>query len=162
MEIIQDIGTLLMVVFLQIVLGFDNLLYISIESKKAPVEKQSYVRKMGIGIAIVLRIVLLVILLKAISYLDDPIFELHIPNVISMLPNEEGHGGLTFHALVVLLGGAFILYTAVKEIVHMISFDNIEEEQSGERKSYCGQNDRMDCLDESCFFPLIPFSLQLH
>ena len=38
----------MIVVFSQIVLGFDNF-YISIESK-APIEKQSYVKKMGIGI----------------------------------------------------------------------------------------------------------------
>ena len=139
MEIIQDLGTLLMVVFLQIVLGFDNLLYISIESKKAPIEKQSYVRKMGIGIAIILRIVLLIVLLKAISYLDDPLFEFYIPNFISMMPNEEGHGGLTFHALVVLVGGVFILYTAIKEIAHMISFDNIEEEKVERKEATLGK-----------------------
>ena len=127
MEIIQDIGTLLMVVFLQVVLGFDNLLYISIESKKAPIEKQSYVRKMGIGIAIALRIILLVILLQAISYLDKPLFTFDIPNLISVMPDAEGHGGMTFHALVVLGGGVFIMYTAIKEIAHMITLEDKED-----------------------------------
>ena len=113
-----------MVVFLQIVLGFDNLLYISIESKKAPLEKQSYVRKMGIGIAIALRIILLVILLQAISYLDKPLFTFDIPNLISVMPDADGHGGMTFHALVVLGGGVFIMYTAIKEIAHMITLED--------------------------------------
>ena len=45
---LDNIITLLMLVMLQAVLGFDNLLYISLESKKAPIERQSYVRKMGI------------------------------------------------------------------------------------------------------------------
>lgn len=42
---LDNLFTLLMLVLLQIVLGFDNLLYISLESKKAPLEKQSKVRK---------------------------------------------------------------------------------------------------------------------
>ena len=56
---IENILTLLMLVLLQAVLGFDNLLYISLESKRAPLEKQKMVRSVGIGLAIVLRIVLL-------------------------------------------------------------------------------------------------------
>ena len=54
---IDSLFTLVMLVLLQVVLGFDNLLYISLESKKAPADKQSYVRKLGVGMAIVLRIV---------------------------------------------------------------------------------------------------------
>ena len=56
--------TLLMLVLLQAVLGFDNLLYISLESKKAPLDQQPRVRKVGILIAIALRIVLLFVLCK--------------------------------------------------------------------------------------------------
>ena len=52
---IENLGTLFMLIALQLVLGFDNLLYISIESKRAPLERQSFVRKFGIGLAVVLR-----------------------------------------------------------------------------------------------------------
>ena len=52
---LENFATLFMLILLQAVLGFDNLLYISLESKKVKKEDQSYVRKMGIGIAIVLR-----------------------------------------------------------------------------------------------------------
>ena len=45
LQILSFIGTLFMLILLQIVLGFDNLLYIALESKKAPKEKQSFVRK---------------------------------------------------------------------------------------------------------------------
>ena len=58
----DHIITLLMLVMLQAVLGFDNRLYIFLESKKAPLERQSYVRKMGIGLAVVFRIILLFVL----------------------------------------------------------------------------------------------------
>ena len=54
----EHIIDLLMLIMLQAVLGFDNLLYISLESKRAPLEKQKAVRIWGIGLAVVLRIVL--------------------------------------------------------------------------------------------------------
>ena len=49
---ISGVFTLGMLVLLQAVLGFDNLLYISIESKRVPLDKQSMVRRWGIGLAI--------------------------------------------------------------------------------------------------------------
>ena len=69
---LDSLFTLLMLILLQVVLGFDNLLYISLESKKAPAERQSYVRKLGVGLAIVLRIVLLFVLMSLIQYFQDP------------------------------------------------------------------------------------------
>ena len=60
-------GTLIMLIALQAVLGFDNLLYIALESKKAPKDKQAKVRKIGIGIAIILRLLLLFILINLIA-----------------------------------------------------------------------------------------------
>ena len=63
----QVIFTLLMLVMLQAVLGFDNLLYISLESKKAPEKDRKRVRKIGILIAIALRIVLLFVLVSLIG-----------------------------------------------------------------------------------------------
>ena len=64
--------TLLMLILLQAVLGFDNLLYISLESKRAPEKDQSRVRKWGIGIAVGLRIVLLFLLVKMIEFFQAP------------------------------------------------------------------------------------------
>ena len=60
--------TLLMLVMLQAVLGFDNLLYISLESKRAPEDEQAKVRKWD-GLAIGLRIVLLFALVNLIEIL---------------------------------------------------------------------------------------------
>ncbi len=73
----EDILTLGMLILLQAVLGFDNLLYISLESKRAPKEKQNMVRTLGIGIAIILRIGLLFLLVNLIKYFQDPIFGIH-------------------------------------------------------------------------------------
>lgn len=112
---LTNISTFLMLILLQVVLGFDNLLYISLESKKAPLEKQAMVRKVGIAIAIVLRIVLLFILVSLIKYFEDPVFGIHIEGYIA--------SSFNIHSLIVLLGGIFIIYTSIKEIWHMISYE---------------------------------------
>ena len=112
----ENILTLLMLVLLQAVLGFDNLLYISLESKKADVTRQSFVRKTGIGLAIIFRIILLFALVKLIGYFQEPILHIPFEDVV------EGH--FNIHSLIVLTGGVFILFTAMKEIWHMVSFKN--------------------------------------
>ena len=116
---IDSVFTLLMLVLLQAVLGFDNLLYISLESKKAPKEKQSYVRKMGVGLAIVLRVVLLFALMSLIQYFQEPFISLHIKHIIGFEFN--------IHSVIVLVGGVFIIYTAIKEIWHMMHYKGHEE-----------------------------------
>ena len=119
---VENLFTLLMLILLQAVLGFDNLLYISLESKRAPAESQARVRNLGIGLAIFLRIALLFILTALIKELQDPI--LHLPD------NGFMTGHFNVHSLIVLFGGGFILYTATKEILHMMSL----EETHGEKK----------------------------
>jgi predicted tellurium resistance membrane protein TerC len=109
----ENLLTLVMLVMLQAVLGFDNLLYITLESKRAPADRQKYVRTLGIGIAVVLRIVLLFVLLKLITYAQEPFWHPNIDGVI------RGH--VNAHSLIVLFGGGFIIYTAMKEIWHMLS-----------------------------------------
>lgn len=116
-ELIPNLFTLAMLILLQAVLGFDNLLYISLESKRAPADKQNYVRKVGIGLAIILRIVLLFVLVSVIDKFKKPIFEFHTGLV---------EGSFNVHSLIVLLGGAFIIYTSMKEIWHMMSLEDID------------------------------------
>ena len=122
MEILSFLGTLFMLILLQVVLGFDNLLYIALESKKAPKEKQSFVRKVGIGIAIFFRLLLLLFLIKLIEKFENP-FIIYESEFLSLNMNLE--------SLIILLGGIFILYTSVKEIWHMLHFEqNISEEKN--------------------------------
>ena len=109
-----NLGVLL---FLQAVLGFDNLLYISIESQRAPKDKQKAVRRNGILIAIALRIVLLFVIVSLIKKLEAPFMTFNWTGVIE--------GAFNFSTLVFLFGGAFIMYTAVKEIRHLLSIDDL-------------------------------------
>ena len=111
-----------MLLLLQAVLGFDNLLYISLESKRAPEEKQKFVRVTGISVAIGLRIVLLFVILKLVKALQAPFWS---------VDTESFSIGLSGHALITLIGGAFILYTATKEIMHMLAY---EEAHHGEKQ----------------------------
>ncbi len=120
---LENIFTLLMLILLQAVLGFDNLLYISLESKRAPAEKQAFVRNVGIGLAMVLRIALLFILISLIGYFQDPILNIHWEGKL------EAH--FNIHSMIVLLGGIFIIYTATKEIMHMLL---MEEHADGDQK----------------------------
>lgn len=122
------IFTLLMLVMLQAVLGFDNLLYISLESKKAPEKERKRVRKTGILIAIGLRIVLLFVLVSIIDFFQEPFPFLSggIDNVVKFAFNG--------HSLIVLAGGGFIIYTAIKEIWHMISVKDLDHDVEGDGK----------------------------
>lgn len=117
---IENLGTLLMLCFLQAVLGFDNLLYISIESQRAPVAQQRAVRFWGIVIAVTLRVVLLFVMMRLIDSLKEPFFVANWPGVLE--------GGVNFATLVFVLGGIFIIYTAVKEISHMLSVEHLDHD----------------------------------
>lgn len=107
---------LLLLVMLQAVLGFDNLLYISLESQRAPADKQAAVRKWGIALAVFFRIILLFLILKMVSKFQSEIFSINWEGIIE--------GTFNFHAIIVLFGGVFILYTAMKEILHMMRIED--------------------------------------
>jgi len=104
-----------LLILLQAVLGFDNLLYITLEARRAPAEKQAMVRRLGIGIAVVLRIVLLFLLIELIKFFQDPVITLGWTGVIE--------ASFNLHSIIVLLGGVFIIYTSVREIMHMMSLE---------------------------------------
>ena len=170
---LEGLFTLGMLVLLQAVLGFDNLLYISLESKRVKEDKQSFVRKTGIGLAIILRIVLLFVLLIAIGKLQAPFYEYglepvaahvesgdhthpmgeagadsdlgaaqhddgeHAGHHIMRKPNEEGSWiacSFNVHSLITLLGGIFIIYTAFKEITHMLAVHDLDHHGENSRQ----------------------------
>jgi len=120
---LENLGNLLMLCFLQAVLGFDNLLYISIESQRAPVAQQKAVRFWGIIIAVTLRVVLLFVMIHLIDSLSAPFFVMNWVGVLE--------GGVNFSTVVFILGGIFIMYTAVKEIAHMLSVDHLDHDVEG-------------------------------
>ena len=123
---IPNLLTLLMLIMLQAVLGFDNLLYISLESKKVEESGRKRVRLIGISLAILLRIALLFILVSLIDLFQGVLFQINLGDFMKSKFNG--------HSLIVLFGGGFIVYTAMKEIWHMISHESLAEEK-GAKKS---------------------------
>ncbi len=117
---LDNLISLGLLILLQAVLGFDNLLYISLESKRAPAHQQAMVRRWGIGLAVAFRIILLFVLMRAVQYFQNSIYALEIEGVLEF--------DFNFHAIIVLLGGVFILYTATKEILHMMTLEESHEE----------------------------------
>lgn len=121
---IQNLTTFLVLTALETVLGFDNLLYITIEAKRVPAARQKYVRQVGIVLAILLRIVLLFVVLKLIETFQEPFAS------IASLPLTATING---HSLIVLFGGVFLMYTALKEIYHMMQVEDLGHEGTGSR-----------------------------
>ena len=119
---VEHLVTFLILTALETVLGFDNLLYISLEAKRVAADKQKYVRQLGIVLAIGLRIVLLFVVLQLIKSFQA---------VFASVDWGFFHGEFNGHSLIVLLGGVFLIYTAVKEIFHMLSVHDLEGETSG-------------------------------
>lgn len=94
--------TFLLLVGLELVLGIDNILLISIVTDRVEAEKKNKVRIIGLGLALFARLTLLV----GASYLvklDTPVL-----------------GILSYKSMVLIVGGAFLLYKAVKEIHHVV------------------------------------------
>ncbi len=115
---LENLGNLGVLIFLQAVLGFDNLLYIALESKRAPDAAQARVRRWGILIALALRVVLLFAMIHLLETLSEPFFTLSLPGVVE--------GSFNFAVIVFLFGGAFLMYTAMKEIGHMLALEDLQ------------------------------------
>ena len=97
---------LLTLVVLEIVLGIDNLIFISILTNKLPPEQQVPARRLGIGAALVMRLVLLATI-SFIVQLTEPLF------------TAFGHG-FSWRDLILIAGGLFLVWKATKEIHHTV------------------------------------------
>lgn len=113
----DNLFTLFMLTLLQAVLGFDNLLYISLESKRVEASRQALLRRWGIGLAVVLRIILLFVVLKIVALFQDSLFSISFERIVQ--------ANFNLHSIIVLFGGVFIIYTAIKEIMHMLITDDL-------------------------------------
>ena len=109
--------SLLTLTFLEIVLGIDNIIFISLVAGRLPKEQQKKATNIGLVLAMVMRIVLL-FGISALVAMQDPLF--HI--------GEEGssiYGGFTGQSLILLAGGVFLLYKSTTEIHHKLEGDEV-------------------------------------
>jgi predicted tellurium resistance membrane protein TerC len=98
---------LLTLIALELVLGVDNIIFISILSGKLPQQDQARARTTGIMLAVITRVLLLLSLSWIIS-LEEPFF--HIP----LIGGEEL--GISGRDLILLVGGIFLLWKSTHEI----------------------------------------------
>ena len=104
---------LLTLLLLEIVLGIDNIVFISILAGKLPTkEEQEQARKLGLGIALISRI-LLVLSASWIVSLTQPVFT--IPGIA-----DHHIAEISWRDIILILGGVFLIYKAVKEIHHKL------------------------------------------
>jgi len=120
-------AALLTLIALEVVLGIDNLVFIAIISNKLPPSQQQAARRIGLALALGLRIALLLLIGWIVS-LQQPLFDLG-------LSGKPGpHGETSFETafsgrdLILIAGGLFLLWKATKEIHHNID----KEGDSGE------------------------------
>ena len=92
--------TLVTLSALEIVLGIDNLVFISIAVGRLPVEQRAFARRFGIAVACITRIALLVSL-AFLARMQNDLF--HI-----------GGMGISIRDLILILGGAFLLVMAME------------------------------------------------
>lgn len=113
--------SLLTLTFLEIVLGIDNIIFISLTAGRLPKEHQKRATNIGLILAMALRIVLL-FGISALVAMQTPWFSI----------GSEGsyiHGGFTGQSLILIAGGIFLLYKATSEIHHKLEGD--EDHGSG-------------------------------
>lgn len=104
---LDGLVTFITLSFLEIILGIDNLLFLSIISAKLPRNQQAKARRIGLAIALLLRTILL-ITIKWITTLINPIFSIW------------GHP-FSWRDLILIAGGVFLLYKAGSEIYEKLT-----------------------------------------
>jgi len=93
-------------VVMEVVLGIDNLIFISILTNKLPEHQRSRARRIGIGLALILRLGLLGTIAIIVT-LTEPLF------------TAFGHG-FSWRDLILIGGGLFLVWKATKEIHHNV------------------------------------------
>jgi predicted tellurium resistance membrane protein TerC len=109
----EAIIPLLSLIALEVILGIDNIIFISILADKLPDNQRSKLRFWGIGLAMVMRLLLLAFIAWILK-LDQTLFTLFDLDF-------SGKG------LILILGGLFLIYKSTKEIYHKTEIANKEE-----------------------------------
>jgi len=94
--------SLLTLIVLEVILGIDNIIFISILADKVPDEQRNRLRRMGLGLAMIMRLALLALIVW-IMRLDQTLF--------TVLEIE-----ISGKDLILLAGGLFLLYKSTREI----------------------------------------------
>ncbi len=112
----QIVFSLLSLIALEVILGIDNVIFISIFASKLPVLQQKKARQLGLILAGVMRLSLLLIV-SFILQLDDELFRIRDLS-------------LSGKDLLLIAGGLFLLYKSSKEIYHKMEGETGDQSKS--------------------------------
>ena len=113
-------------VVLEIVLGIDNLVFISILSSRLPKEQQQKARKIGIAVALLLRLVLLLGLAWIVN-LTIPVVDLGLTGPPGAHGEPVFETAFSWRDMIMIVGGLFLVWNATKEIHHSIDSHPTDE-----------------------------------
>ena len=117
---------------LEVVLGIDNLIFISILSNKLPEAQQQKARRLGIGLALVLRLVLLSMIAWIVG-LTAPVFDLGLTGAPGAHGEPTFETAFSWRDLILIAGGLFLVWKATKEIHHTMDDDEPTSRSTGRR-----------------------------
>jgi predicted tellurium resistance membrane protein TerC len=126
----ESIIALLTLILLEVVLGLDNVIFISILSSRLPESQQKKARRMGLILAMFIRLGLLAII-SVILKLTNDFF--HIPWFTEETNYEMGISGKD---LILILGGLFLLYKSATEMYHKMEGDEGDTSKSFKAVSF--------------------------
>ncbi|MFO1018976.1 MAG: TerC family protein [Hyphomonadaceae bacterium] len=112
-------AALITLVVMEVVLGIDNLIFISILTNKLPEAQRQRARRIGISLALVLRLGLLSTIAIIVG-LTAPVFDLGWQGAIDSHGNPEFETAFSWRDLILIAGGLFLVWKATKEIHHNV------------------------------------------
>jgi predicted tellurium resistance membrane protein TerC len=110
-------AALVTLVVMEVVLGIDNLIFISILSNKLPPEHRQRTRRIGIGLALIMRLGLLATIGWIVG-LTAPVFDLGVQGATGAHGEPGFETAFSWRDLILIAGGLFLIWKATKEIHH--------------------------------------------
>src|ERR1700712_17758 len=110
-------AALLTLIVMEVVLGIDNLVFIAILANKLPAENREKVRRIGIGLALIMRLALL----SAIAWivgLVHPVFDLGIAGAVDAHGVPSFETAFSWRDIILLAGGLFLMWEAAHGSSH--------------------------------------------
>jgi predicted tellurium resistance membrane protein TerC len=112
-------AALITLIVMEVVLGIDNLIFISILSNKLPEHQRQKARRIGIGLALVMRLALLSMIAWIVG-LTAPVFDLGFAGAPGATGEPSFETEFSWRDLILIAGGLFLVWKATKEIHHSV------------------------------------------